>query len=67
MEETWITTNEATKISGYHPIYMRVLVREGKVEGRKFGHVWQINKASLIKYIETAQDTDDGRYGSKQP
>jgi len=65
MEETWITTDEAIKLSGYNPIYLRTILREGRIEGRKFGRVWQVNKASLLKYIEKAQKSEDGRYGSK--
>lgn len=65
MDESWITTEEAVKISGYHPIYLRVLLRESKVMGKKFGRVWQVHKPSLLKYIENAKKSDDKRYGAK--
>ena len=66
MSDDWITTQEAIELSGYHPIYMRVLLREKKVKGKKFGRTWQVNKRSLLEYIENAQNSTDNRYGAKE-
>ena len=65
MDDTWITTSEATELSGYHPIHLRRLLRQGKIEGRKFGSVWQVRKASLLTYLEEAANSDDKRLGPK--
>lgn len=46
----WITVNEAAKLSGYHPERIRELVREGKVNAKKFSIVWMVDKESLLRY-----------------
>ena len=51
MSDDWITTSEAAEISSYHPEYVRRLLKEERVKGRKFGTVWQISRASLSDYL----------------
>lgn len=63
--DEWLTVQEAAKISGYHAEYLRLLVREGKLNARKFGPLWAISKFSLLAYLETAQKSNDGRQGPK--
>jgi predicted 3-demethylubiquinone-9 3-methyltransferase (glyoxalase superfamily) len=65
MAEDWITTTDASAISGYHPEYIRWLIREGKIVAKKFGIVWQVNKKSLIDYLVDAEKSSDKRRGSK--
>lgn len=48
----WITTEDACKISGYHPDHLRVLIRSGKIQAKKFGPVWQVNKESVLLFLE---------------
>jgi len=55
MAETWITTKEAAEMSGYHPEHLRELIREGKVKARKFGIVWQVDRASLLAYLRKVE------------
>ena len=52
MNNDWITTSEACKISGYHGDHLRELIREGKIEGRKFATVWQVDRNSLLEYLD---------------
>jgi hypothetical protein len=33
----WITTEEASQISGYHVVYLRHLIRSGQVKAEKKG------------------------------
>jgi hypothetical protein len=40
-------------------------MRAGKVEGKKFGPTWQINRQSLLEYIEAAERSEDKRRGPK--
>jgi excisionase family DNA binding protein len=61
MAEEWLTTTEAAELSGYHPEYIRDLVRESKIEGRKFGIVWQVSRESLLGYLETMQEKGERR------
>ncbi len=51
MTQDWITTKEAAKVSDYHPEHIRELLREGKVQGKKFGPIWQVSKTSLLDYL----------------
>lgn len=61
MAEEWITTAEAAEISGYHPEHIRELVREGKIEARKFGPVWAISRTDLDRYVIQMKDRGDKR------
>jgi len=53
MEDEWITTREAANLTGYNAEHLRRLARAGKVQARKFGVVWQVDRTSLLKYLET--------------
>jgi len=66
MAEDWITTAEATKLSSYSADYLRELIRAGKIEGRKFGIVWQVSKQSLLAYLKAAKQSGDNRWGPKE-
>lgn len=63
--EKWLTVNEATKLSGYHPEHIRELVRAGKLIARKFSIVWQIDRESLLRYLAEAKNSSDRRHGPK--
>jgi hypothetical protein len=65
MDDDWITTSDASAITGYHPEHLRRLVRDGKVIGRKFGILWQVSRKSLIKYMNKATKKTDKRWGPK--
>ena len=65
MSVEWLTTKEAIELSGYHPVYLRELIRDGKIVGQKFGIVWQVSKQSLTAYLEEAQQSKDKRRGPK--
>lgn len=51
----WISITDAAKLSGYHKDTIRELAREGRIKGRKFVTVWQINRASLQVYLKRAE------------
>jgi excisionase family DNA binding protein len=55
MAETWISVTEAARLTGYHPVYLRDLIREGKVKARKFVTVWQIDRVSLLAYLRKVE------------
>ena len=61
----WLTINEAAEISGYHPEYIRRLIRDREIEARKFSIVWQVKRESLNSYIENTQSKDDKRCSPK--
>ena len=43
----WITTAEAADLTGYHVKYVRRLVKEGRIAGRKRGRGRWVDKASV--------------------
>ena len=61
MAEDWITTAEAAELSGYHLVHIRRLIIAGRVKGRRFGQVWQVNRASLLAYVRKAE-----KFGEKR-
>lgn len=65
MSDEWITTSQATKQTGYHPEYLRELIRTGRIQGKKFGTVWQVNQASLLAYLQAADKNKDQRHGPR--
>ena len=49
----WLSVAEAADLSGYHPQHVRALVRDECVAARRFGRrAWQIERASLLRYVE---------------
>lgn len=65
MSEEWLTTEQAAKLSGYHANHLRRLLRDGDINGRKWGQSWQISKQSLIEYLNKAKQSGDKRWGPK--
>ncbi len=65
MPDDWITTTQAAELSGYHPERIRELIRDKKIEARKFGTVWQVSQSSLVTYLKTAEQTGDKRWGPR--
>ena len=63
--DDWITVQEAAKLSGYHPEYIRQLIRENAIKGQKVSIVWLVDRISLQNYIDKAHDSKDGRYNPK--
>lgn len=55
MTPDYITTAEAMRISGYTADYLRTLLRDGKIEGQKWGREWQVSRASLLVHVQTVQ------------
>ena len=55
---------EAADQTGYHPEYLRRLIRQGKVEAVKIGPSYLIKVESLRTYIDSL-DCTDGRTGAK--
>lgn len=62
----WLTVKEAAKLSGYHPEYIRRLIRDGEIIAKKFSIVWMVNRKALLDYLEKARNSDDGRYTPKK-
>jgi hypothetical protein len=63
--EEWLTVDDAAKLSGYNPEYIRRLMRKGTLTAKKFSIVWQVNRESLLNYLEKAMQTSDKRFSPK--
>lgn len=63
--DVWLSVSEAAEISGYHPEYIRRLIRDGEIQARKFSIVWQVRRESLNTYIKDAQSKQDKRFTPK--
>ena len=48
--EAFITTEEAARESGYTCLYIRHLLRQGKLRRRKFARSWLVERASVRKW-----------------
>jgi excisionase family DNA binding protein len=57
----WITTSDAADLSGYHTNHIRRLIRVGAIDAKKFGPIWQVNRESLLLYIESVKAKGDKR------
>ncbi len=55
MTQDWITTGQASEISGYHVEYIRKLLQTGKVNGQKWGREWQVSRSSLLAHIRKSE------------
>jgi excisionase family DNA binding protein len=62
----WISVTEAARLTGYHPEYLRELIRKRKVKARKVIIVWQIDRASLLAYHKAAEKSEDKRRGARK-
>lgn len=61
MAEDWITTQEAIAISGYTANHLRILIREGRIKGRKYFVIWQISRKSFEAYLREQAGRGDKR------
>ena len=60
-----ISVNGAAFHSGYNAQYLRRLLRDGRLIGKKLGQTWLIDKPNFEAYLENANLTKDKRFGSK--
>lgn len=50
-QDEWLSVTDAARLVGYHPEHVRELIRESKIEARRFGaRMWQVNRRSLLDY-----------------
>ena len=58
----YITADEAAKISGYNPQYIRRLARAGKIGAEKKGRDWWIDRVKLKAYLDAMQDLGPAKF-----
>ncbi len=56
MADDWITVEEAADLTNYNDEHIRRLIREGRIQAKKFADVWAVSRKSLLDYVrEQAQ------------
>ena len=65
MAEKWITVKEAADRAGYHVEYVRKLLQAERIDGQKWGTVWQVDRESLLTYV-SAMEARGERRGRKK-
>jgi excisionase family DNA binding protein len=61
MASDWITTTEAIELSGYHLVHLWRLLSAGKIKAQKWGHQWQVSRASLLDYMHQMEQLGEKR------
>ena len=56
LEQNFISTREAAKLSGYNSDYLGRLCREGKIEATRIGRAWIVNKNSLLSFVADQEE-----------
>ena len=51
-EKNLISTKDAGELSGYSSDYLARLARSGKINGKRIGHSWLIDKDSLARFLD---------------
>jgi excisionase family DNA binding protein len=62
----WITTKEAAELTGYHTVHVRRLLREGRVEGKKFGRDWMISRESIQEYKDQMKELGPSKHDPRR-
>lgn len=63
--ERWETVKEVAEWSGYHPVYLRELIREGKIKAEKKGGSWWVSRQSVEEYLQMAMTMGNESYGPR--
>jgi excisionase family DNA binding protein len=63
----WMTTEEAARELGYHPNYIRRLLRSGRLEGRKYGTIWLVEIVSVNRLHRVLERQEAEGYSKNDP
>lgn len=63
----WLTTEEAAEILDYHPEYVRHLLRNGRLKGRKLGIFWLVDPDSAEELRELITKQEKQGYSKNDP
>ena len=55
MTETWLTTQQAADLTGYHRDHVRRLILAGKIKAQKWGRDWQVDQVDLLAYVDRTE------------
>jgi excisionase family DNA binding protein len=58
----WITTSEAAELTGYTTAYFRQLIHRGRLEGRKRGRDWFLDRREVLAYADEMKQLGRAKY-----
>ena len=58
----WITTKEAAELTGYTAAYFRQLIARGRLDARKIGRDWVLDKSEVLEYAEEMKRLGSDKY-----
>ncbi len=56
-----ITVDAAARILGVVPDHVRLLIRRGRIQAKRFSTVWLVDEASVRKYLTAGRTPTKGR------
>jgi excisionase family DNA binding protein len=67
----WITTAEASELTGYAAVHLRQLAQRGKIRAMKKGRDWLLSRKGVLAYAEKMRQLgtdkhDPWRTGARQ-
>ena len=60
--DQWITTQEAATLSGYNVYHIRRLAVRGRIEAKKQGRDWFLNRDSVLAYVARIEQLGRAKY-----
>jgi excisionase family DNA binding protein len=58
----WITTSEASLLTGYATAYFRQLIKRGRLQARKRGRDWFLDKVEVLAYADEMERLGEQKY-----
>jgi excisionase family DNA binding protein len=62
----WITTTQAAELMGYDYAHVRLLLRQGKLQGMKMGRDWFIKKESALAYAKEMEKLGTAKHDPRR-
>ncbi len=61
MTDKWLTTQQASELSGYTADHIRRLIKTQRITARKVSIVWLVDRDSLLAYLKSAEKMGERR------
>ena len=58
----WVTTKEASNLTGYTADYFRKAIKRERLHGEKHGRDWFLRKAEVLAYAEKMQKLGSAKH-----